>query len=184
MWEWTGSGIGITPVPHGSTSNRAIPLAKLPLANAGLNATMRCICLSVSVRSSVCCQKHVHKTRFPRKLSNLELWCLWLTNRKSRMDFSKNTFWNPYSVRWPWATANLAPYPAANPREKKTLPSCFMCICTFTFYLSKILIGYFYSSILSQYFEQVWKWSGTCRRSIQWSWVDPVTPNVDFNITT
>jgi len=46
------------------------------------------------VRSSICRQKNA-KMRFSQKLSNLELWSLLTTYRKSYMGFSKNPSLDP-----------------------------------------------------------------------------------------
>jgi len=40
------------------------------------------------------------KTQFSQKLSNLELWSLLTTNRKSYMGFSKNPLLNSKNSRW------------------------------------------------------------------------------------
>jgi len=40
--------------------------------------------------------KCTHIMRFSKKLSNLELWSLLMTNRKSYMGFSKNTLLESY----------------------------------------------------------------------------------------
>ena len=50
-----------------------------------------------SVRLSVClsvCRQNA-KTRFSQKLSNLQLWCLLTTYRKSYLGFSKNPLLDP-----------------------------------------------------------------------------------------
>ena len=51
---------------------------------------------------SVCLSPECKKTRFSKKLSNLELWCLSLltTYRKSHMGFSKNPARDPSEPRW------------------------------------------------------------------------------------
>jgi len=51
------------------------------------------VCLSVSL--SFCLSPKCKKTRFPQKLSNLELWCLLTTYRKSYMGFSNNPLRDP-----------------------------------------------------------------------------------------
>ena len=47
-----------------------------------------------AVRLSVA-KMRTQKTVFFQKLSNLELWSLLTTNRKSYMTFTKNVFWTP-----------------------------------------------------------------------------------------
>jgi len=48
------------------------------------------------VRLSVCLSvAKMQKMRFSQKLSNLELWCLLTTYRKSHMGFSKNPSRDP-----------------------------------------------------------------------------------------
>jgi len=57
--------------------------------SASVLSTCSSVCLSV-------CRQNAKKTRFSQKLSNLELWCILTTYRKSYMGFSKN----PYNPRW------------------------------------------------------------------------------------
>ena len=53
------------------------------------------------VRLSVCRQMRNAKTRFSiKKLSNLELWCLLTTYRKSYIGFSKNSLSDLWNSRW------------------------------------------------------------------------------------
>jgi len=47
------------------------------------------------VRLSFCRLKRVHKTRFSRKLSNLQLWSLLTMYRKPYVGFSNNPFFDP-----------------------------------------------------------------------------------------
>ena len=54
----------------------------------------------------------VIKTRFSRKLSNLQLWCLLTTYIKSLHGLYKEPILGP--LGWPWASANLAPWPTTN----------------------------------------------------------------------
>ena len=62
-----------------------------------LNASMLSICSSVClfVCLSFCLSPKCKKTRFSQKLSNLELWSLLMTYRKSYMGFSKNLLLDP-----------------------------------------------------------------------------------------
>jgi len=56
----------------------------------------------LSICSSVClfvCRQST-KMQFSQKLSNLELWCLLTTYRKSYMGYSKNPLFDPYNPRW------------------------------------------------------------------------------------
>jgi len=52
----------------------------------------------VSICLSVC--RQIEETRFSQKLSNLELWSLFTTYRKSYMGFSKNQLLDPQHPRW------------------------------------------------------------------------------------
>jgi len=54
-----------------------------------LSASMLSVCLLVCLFVSLSVAK-MQKTRFSQKLSNLELWCLLTTYRKSYVGFSKN----------------------------------------------------------------------------------------------
>ena len=58
------------------------------------------------VNSSVSRQNAYTKTRFSQKLSNLELWSLMTTYRKSYVGFSKNPLLDPKNSRW-WRYAIL-----------------------------------------------------------------------------
>jgi len=53
-----------------------------------------------SVCLSVCLSQKCKKTWSTQKLSNLELWCLLTTYRKSYMSFSKNPLLDPWNPRW------------------------------------------------------------------------------------
>jgi len=57
-------------------------------------AALRVDAVRLSVRLSVA-KMRTQKTVFFQKLSNLELWSLLTTNRKSYMTFTKNVFWTP-----------------------------------------------------------------------------------------
>jgi len=55
----------------------------------------------LSICSSVCLSPKCKQTRFSKKkLSNLELWSLLTTYRKSYMGFPKNPLLDPYNPRW------------------------------------------------------------------------------------
>jgi len=71
-------------------------LVKPPLANAlVLRSDAVRLFVFMSVCSSVCGLKRVHKTRFSHKLSNLEQWSLLTTNRKSYVGFSDIPIFDP-----------------------------------------------------------------------------------------
>ena len=72
--------------------------SQLAIARLRLHASMMSICLSVCL--SVCLSPKCKKTRFSKKRSNLVLWCLLTTYRKSHMGFSKNPLLDLYNPRW------------------------------------------------------------------------------------
>jgi len=76
---------GIEQVPAFLTHWSYNLLAILLSPRARLYAMLLSICLSVCLLP-----KGVHETRFSQTLSNLELWSLLTTNRKSYRGFSKN----------------------------------------------------------------------------------------------
>jgi len=81
------------------------------------------ICLSVcsSVWLSVAWNAYT-KTRFSQKLSNLELWSLLTTNRKSYTSFLKNPFLGPYDdLEWQ-QTLNRDPQQISPRAPQQTLP--------------------------------------------------------------
>jgi len=91
-----------------------------------LYTTMLSVCLSfrLSVRLFVCRLKRVSKlTRFSQTVSNVQLWSLLTTDKKSYMGLSKNTFLDPYND-----VAKLAVCPTAhentvfsNPKQFRTI---------------------------------------------------------------
>jgi len=85
-----------------ATSANTVSLQWLLLSHCSrqrewLSALLLSICLSV-------CHQDAEKMLFSQKLSNLELWSLLTTYRKSYMGFSKNPlmghYWTPQNPRW------------------------------------------------------------------------------------
>jgi len=60
----------------------------------GWNYTLQCGTVMTLIRHLGSLRQNA-KTRFSQKLSNLELWCLLMTYRKSCMGFSKNPLLDP-----------------------------------------------------------------------------------------
>jgi len=75
------------------TANDLVFKPQLAIARLRLHASELSICLSVCL--SVCLSPKCKKTRFSQKISNLKLWCLLTTYRKSYMGFQRTYYWTP-----------------------------------------------------------------------------------------